>query len=196
MNIKKLFLLLLTITVSMLSMAQGLHLGAKAGVNLLKVDGKSFSEEFRFGYNLGAFAEINFNKKWGIQPEVLWNQTNTRTTGEFSEIYPTSTADIKDVKLNYLSIPILLNYRPIKLLTLQAGPQFGILMDGNKNLLQNGKEAFKKGDFAMLAGAQINLAGVKLGGRYQIGLSNINDIDNQDKWKNQGWQLYAGFRLF
>ena len=196
MHKKKVTLLLLTITVSTLSIAQGFHIGVKGGANLFKVDGKSFDEEFQSGYTLGVFSEINFNKKWGIQPEVVWNQTNTRTSTSFNDIYPTSTQDLKDVKLNYLSIPILLTYRPAKFLSLQAGPQFGILMDQNKNLLQNGQEAFKKGDFALLAGAQLNLGGIKVGGRYQVGLANINDIDNQDKWSNQGWQLYAGFRLF
>ena len=90
----------------------------------------------------------------------------------------------------------MLTYRPAKILSLEAGPQFGILLDHSKDLLQNGEDAFKKGDLAMLAGAQLNLGGVKIGGRYQIGLANINDIDNKDKWTNQGWQLYVGFRLF
>jgi hypothetical protein len=62
--------------------------------------------------------------------------------------------------------------------------------------LENGQAAFKKGDFALLGGAQLNIGGIKVGGRYQVGLNNINDIDDQDKWKNQGWQLYAGFRIF
>jgi len=196
MQTKKVTFLLLAISISGLTMAQGFHIGAKAGANLFKIDGKSFSEEFNFGYTLGAFSEINFNKKWGIQPEVMWNQTNTKTSTSFNEIYPTSTHDLKDVKLNYLSIPLLLTYRPAKILSLEAGPQFGILLDHSKNLLENGQEAFKKGDLAMLAGAQLNLGGVKIGGRYQIGLANINDIDNRDKWTNQGWQIYAGFRLF
>ena len=196
MNNKRVTLLLLAIVISTLSMAQGFHLGVKAGANLFKVDGKSFDEEFQTGYTLGAFSEINFNKKWGIQPEVIWNQTNTRTTTDFHEIYPNSFDDFKDVKLNYLSIPLLLSYRPAKFLSLQAGPQFSILMDPNQNLLENGQDAFKKGDFALLGGAQLNFGGIKVGGRYQVGLNNINDIDNQDKWKNQGWQLYAGFRIF
>jgi hypothetical protein len=196
MNYKKVTFLLLAITVSTLTMAQGFHIGAKGGANLFKVDGKSFDEEFQFGYTLGAFSEINFNKKWGIQPEVIWNQTNTKTSTDFHDIYPTSFGDFKDVKLNYLSIPLLLSYRPAKFLSLQAGPQFSILMNPDQNLLENGKEAFKRGDFALLGGAQLNIGGVKVGGRYQIGLANINDIDDQDKWKNQGWQLYAGFRLF
>jgi Outer membrane protein beta-barrel domain len=196
MNYKKVTFLLLAISFSTLIMAQGFHVGPKAGVNLFKVDGKSFDEEFQYGYTLGAFSEINFNKKWGIQPEVIWNQTNTRTTTDFHDIYPDSFDEFKDVKLNYLSIPLLISYRPAKILSLQAGPQFSILMNPNQNLLENGKEAFKKGDFGLLGGAQLNFGGIKVGGRYHVGLANINDIDDQDKWKNQGWQLYAGFRLF
>jgi len=42
---------------------------------------------------------------------------------------------------------------------------------------------------------QLNLGGLKVGGRYVIGLNNINDIDNKEKWKNQGFQVYAGFRI-
>ena len=178
------------------SMAQGgFHLGIKGGANLYKIDSKSFSEEFKFGYSLGGFAEINFSKKLGIQPEVLWNQYNTQTTSHFSDIYQTSTSELKDVKLDYLSIPILLSYRPSKLISFQAGPQFGILINQDKNLVQNGGEAFKNGDLSLLGGVQLNIGGIRLGGRYAVGLNNINDISNQDEWKNQGFQLYAGFRI-
>ncbi|HUR11140.1 MAG TPA: porin family protein [Flavitalea sp.] len=196
MKTKSLSLLTLAIAFASISFAQGLHVGVKGGVNLLKIDGKSFNEEFRHGYNFGGFAEINFNDKWGIQPEVLFNQANTRTSTHFNDIYDEGVRELKDVKLNYLSMPLLLNFKPSKLLTIQAGPQFGILLNKDQSLLSNGKEAFKRGDFAMLAGAQLNFGGIKVGGRYAVGLYNINDIDNRDKWKNQGFQLYAGFRIF
>lgn len=181
--------------VSTVSFAQGFHLGIKGGANLSKVDGKSFSEEFQYGYNAGLFSEIYFSKKWGIQPEVLWNQYNTQTTTEFKDVYNPSLSELTDVKLNYLSLPILLNYRPAKFLTFQVGPQFGILINKDQNLLQNGKEAFSQGDFSILGGAQLNIGGIKAGARYSIGLNNINDIDEQDKWRNQGWQLFIGFRI-
>ena len=197
MKTKSLALFTLALLISVFTFAQGgFHLGVKGGVNLTKVDGKSFSEEFEHGYNLGGFAEINFNNKWGIQPEVMWNQSVTKTSAEFDDIYDEGINELKDVKLNYLSIPLLLSYRPSKFLTLQAGPQFGILLNNDETLLENGQSAFKSGDFSMLGGVQLNFAGVKVGGRYSVGLSNINDIDNRDKWKNQGWQLYAGFRIF
>lgn len=185
----------LAILFSSASFAQGFHFGLKGGANLDKIQGESFKDEFKHGYHLGGFAEINFSKKVGIQPEVLWNQTNTQTSQRFSDIYNDGMGELKDVKLNYLSIPILLNISPSRLLTFQAGPQFGILLNKDQGLLENGKQAFKSGDFSMLGGVQLNLGGFKVGGRYRVGLANINDIDNQDKWKNQGWQLYVGFRL-
>ena len=73
------------------SRAQGFHLGIKAGANLFKVNGESFNQEFQFGYVVGAFSEINFTPNWGIQPEMLFSQTNYRTGTKFSDIYPTAS---------------------------------------------------------------------------------------------------------
>jgi hypothetical protein len=80
-------------------------------------------------------------------------------------------------------------------LSLQAGPQFGVLISQDKTLLQNGGDAFKKGDFSLLAGAQIKFSAIRISGRYVIGLNNINDIDNQDQWKSQGFQVSLGLAL-
>lgn len=193
--IKPVSLFLFAIAISTFSFAQGFHVGLKGGVNMYKIDGKSFSEEFKHSYNAGIFTEINFSKKIGIQPEIIWNQAQTRTSARFKDIYNDGVGELKGVTLNYLSIPLLLNVSPSRLITFQAGPQFGVLINKDQNLLENGKSAFKSGDLSMLGGLQLNLGGFKLGGRYTVGLTNINDIDNQDKWKNQGFQLYAGFRL-
>ena len=192
---RPILLLALAIVTSTLTFAQGFHIGVKGGVNMYKIDGKSFSEEFKHSYNAGLFTEINFSKKVGIQPEILWNQAQTQTSTKFKDIYDGGVSELKGVTLNYLSIPLLLNLSPSRFVTFQAGPQFGVLINKDQNLLQNGKNAFKSGDLSMLGGVQFNLGGFKLGGRYTVGLTNINDIDNQDKWRNQGFQLYAGFRL-
>ena len=176
--------------------AQGFHAGLKAGANMNKISGQSFKDQFTYGYNAGAYAQIGLSKKISIQPEVLFNQISSDTSDKFSDLYKLSSGKLSNIKLNYLSIPVLLNYKVSKFLSLQAGPQFGILMGQDKNLLENGKEAFKQGDFSMVGGAQLSIAGVKVFGRYQIGLNNINDIDNKDKWKGQAIQLGVGFNLF
>jgi hypothetical protein len=90
---------------------------------------------------------------------------------------------------------LLLNYHVSKGIVLQAGPQYGILLSQTKNLLENGRDAFKTGDFSMLGGLQLQLSSIRIYGRYAIGLSNLNDIDNKDKWKNQSIQLGIGFAI-
>jgi len=192
----KLFGLITVLLVSTAAMAQ-FHIGVKAGANITKIEGKSFKEQFRSGYHLGGFAEIGFGKKFGIQPEVVFNQYSTRVDSNFSHIYENvfNPGYASNIKLNYLSVPLLLTYKFLGPLSLQVGPQFAVLIDQNKTLLQNGQQAFKNGDFSMVAGAQLKLLKFRLTGRYVVGLNNINDIDNQDKWKNQTIQLSLGLAL-
>ena len=195
MKTKFLSLAVAALFISQLMMAQ-FHLGIKAGANITKVDGKSFKQEFKYGYNLGGFAEIGLSNKFSLEPEVLFNQYSSTLDSSYKSIYENVIASNQSkVKLNYLTIPLLLDYKFIGPIHLQAGPQFGILMNQDKSFLQNGANAFKNGDFSMVAGAQIKLAQLRITGRYIIGLSNINDIDNQDKWKNQVIQLSVGIAL-
>ena len=100
------------------------------------------------------------------------------------------------VKLDYLSIPVLLRYTTLGgLLTLNAGPQYSIMLQQDKTILQSGQAAFKSGDVAAVVGAQLNLSFLRIYGRYNIGLQNINDIDSKDKWKSQQIQLGIGVKL-
>lgn len=192
----KLAALLACIICANAAMAQ-FKLGVKAGANITKIEGRAFQDEFRYGYHAGGFLEIGLGNKFGIQPEVLFNQVSTRVDSSFKNIYQNAVdfSNYKDVKLQYISIPLLLSYKVGNVLSLQAGPQFGILMNGDKTLLQNGQEAFKSGDFSMLGGAQINVSKLRLTGRYVVGLNNISDVSDQNKWKNQGFQLSVGLAL-
>jgi len=179
------------------AMAQ-FHIGIKGGANINKVEGKSFKDEFRYGYSVGGFLEVRAGNKFVVQPEVLFNQYSTTLDSNVKNIYQGvfNNSDQRKVKLNYLSIPILLNYKLIgSFLSIQAGPQFSVLMNNDKTLLQNGGEAFKDGEFSMIGGVQFKIANLRLNGRYVVGLNNINDIDNQDKWKNQGFQVSVGLAL-
>lgn len=189
----KLLILAIICLTGEIATAQKFHIGAKAGANINKIDGKSFSDEFSFGYHLGGFFSVGLGKKFAIQPEILFNQINVDTSSQFSSVYKFNQVD--KVQLKYLSVPILLTYSPVKLLTLQAGPQFGVLMNKSKTLVENGRDAFKAGDFSMLAGAQVNLGHLNIYGRYAVGLSNLNDIDNKEKWKSQSFQIGLGLTL-
>ena len=184
--------LLIVVTFSAVTNAQTVHVGAKAGANLGKIDGQSFKDGYELGYQLGGYLSIDFNKNWGIQPEVLFSQTNTKIDSTYKAIYQ----DIPNkAHLDYLSIPILLRINAGKLLTFNVGPQYSILMNKDLTLVQNGKNAFKNGDFAAVLGAQLNLHPLKVYARYNIGLNNINDIGQQDKWTSRQWQIGVGFNI-
>ncbi len=173
----------------------GYGVGIKVGTNINKIAGQSFKNQFTYGYSAGAFADIKLNNEWSIQPEVLFNQVSADTSNQFRDLYDLSIDKISRIKLNYLTIPVLVNYHVSKGIALQFGPQLGILINQNKDLLENGKEAFKSGDFSVLGGLQIKFSSIRLYGRYAIGLNNLNDIDNKDKWRNQSIQLGIGLTL-
>jgi hypothetical protein len=188
--------LLAALFVSSAMMAQ-FHIGVKGGANVTKVDGYSFKDKFTYGYHLGGFAEIKLANKLWLQPEVLFNQYSSTLDSNYNNIYENIfNSSQSTVKLNYLSVPVLLNYEIIKkFLSIQAGPQFSILMKQDKTLLQNGADAFKKGDLSMLGGVQLKLSAIRINARYVVGLSDINDITKDDKWKSQGFQVSLGLAL-
>ncbi|WP_018630857.1 porin family protein [Niabella aurantiaca] len=171
------------------------HIGAKAGINATKITGKSFKEEFNYNYLVGFFAEIGVGQKVSINPELIYSQASSTRDTSFKNVLPDFNKDQTKAKLNYISIPILLNVQLAGPLHIEAGPQFGVLTSSNKTLLQNGEEAFKKGDFSMVGGVQLKFNALRVSGRYVIGLSNVSDITTQDKWKNQALQVAVGFAL-
>ena len=175
--------------------AQRLTVGGKAGANLTKITGMAFKEEFNLGYHVGVFAEIDLNQKWGIQPELIWNQVNTHPASGIDSVLNNWQNNTSDIQLQYLTIPILLRYNVGSLVTLHLGPQFGIITSKDKTLWSNGKAAFKSGDFSMVGGVQLNLNMLRVYGRYNVGLSNLNDIGTQDKWKSQQLQVGVGLAL-
>ena len=193
----KFFVSLLAVLFVSSSLMAQFHIGMKGGANITKIDGYSFKDRFTYGYHLGGFAEIGLGGKLGIQPEVLFNQYSTTIDSNYNQVHQNVfNPGQRDVKLNYLSIPILVNYKLLgNFLSLQAGPQFSVLMKQDKTLLQNGGDAFKNGDFAMLGGVQLQLSAIRLSGRYAVGLNNISDLDNKDRWKSQGFLISLGLAL-
>ncbi|HRN49573.1 MAG TPA: porin family protein [Niabella sp.] len=166
------------------------HPGIKAGLNATKIDGKSMAKEFQYYYLVGGFIELEFGKRFGITPEVLFNQASTSlATNVDPGIFNTNQAK---AKLNYLSIPILADIKLAGPLHLQAGPQYSILLNSDESIFKNGENAFKKGDFSLAAGLKIKASIFRLSARYLVGLDNINQINNQEKWKKQEMQLTVG----
>ena len=172
---------------------QSFSFGIKAGANISKISGQAFNNEFSLGYHAGAFATIGLGKKFALQPEVIFNQINTDTSSNFSDVYQFN--HVNNIQLHYLSIPLLLNYNIDKVVAIQVGPQYGILLDQHKDLITNGKDAFKSGNFSVVGGIQLHILALRVYGRWVGGLTNINNIGNNDTWKTSTLQLGVGLGL-
>ena len=63
------------------------RIGAKAGVNINKISGKSYKDAFNYNFQAGVFAQLNITKKIGLQPEVNFVQTQSEYTDDANTIY-------------------------------------------------------------------------------------------------------------
>lgn len=193
MKLRILFLSVMLLFIGSSAFSQGFTLGLKGGANMGKISGQAFKDQFTLGYQVGGFATIPLGSRLAFQPEVLFNQSNVDTANKFSEIYAFNK--INNIKLDVLTIPLMLNYNLNKYFALQAGPQFGIVLSQDKNLLQDGKDAFKSGTFSLAGGAQVSLSKFRVYGRFVGGLTNLDNVGDKETWKFTAIQLGVGLAL-
>ncbi|HMO63234.1 MAG TPA: porin family protein [Ferruginibacter sp.] len=172
--------------------------GAKAGFNINKISGRSYKDAFNYNYQIGAFLQFNFSKRFGIQPEVNLVQSSSELTDDVTDIYDDifRGGSQKKASLNYLEIPVLLNINvgESKRVKLQLGPAYGNMLKQTVDSVQGGGNLFKNNDWSAIGGLWIQLPFVHIGARYKLGLSNINSeiIDDGRKWCNQAIQAFVG----
>jgi hypothetical protein len=174
---------------------QSIQYGIKGGGNFYKLGGRSFDNKFYPGFNLGAYAELNFAPHWTLQPELIWDQAIAKTSDNFNQIY--RGVSFQQVDLNYAMLPILVAFKPVPELSILLGPQVGYLFSQTSNLpyTNPNQKAFSKVDFSLVFGGQLNLGKVKIGARYAIGLNDINGINSSDGWRKYGFQFYLAYQL-
>ncbi|RAV30315.1 porin family protein [Sinomicrobium soli] len=188
---RKIFFILILFLTGYTGQAQ-FHLGAKAGANLTKLDGQSFSDSYKLGYQLGGFAYYDITDFIGLQTEILFSQTNTEISDSYKDII--QDAFDKDKTLNYISVPVLLRLNSSGVLTISGGPQFSFLANHDHGVLENGKKLFKDTDFSAVLGAELNLFPIIIYGRYIWGFSDIGQFGKEVK--SRQIQLGLALRVF
>jgi hypothetical protein len=175
------------------------HIGIKGGANLIKLDGKGWDAGMKYGFHAGGLVQLKLIGRFSLQTEVLFSQLRADTARDLSEVvdFIRFSESRAEIKLNYLDIPIMLNIAidELKAIKLQMGFQYGILLNSSQTLLENGKNAFKSGAFSVLGGFMWQLPGVHFGGRYLIGLDNLNNATNNARWKSQTGQIFIGLTI-
>jgi Outer membrane protein beta-barrel domain len=180
---KRSVLFLLVFLVPFLVNGQGVGVGIKAGANFANQEVSNISVKTVTDYLAGAYVNINFTKKWGLTPEVLYTVYGTKW-------------DDANVNLDYVAIPLMLRFKPVKFLSLEAGPQFSFLTKAHVENVGDVKDQLKNNDFGLAFGAGVHLPlGFNAGARYVLGFTNISDV-SAESVKNRTFQLYVGWTIF
>lgn len=165
--------------------AQDVKFGAKAGLNLAFITGDD-SEDLdpNTDFHLGVMAEFKISDKFSLQPELVYS-------GQGAD---TNIASEGSISLNYLNLPLIGKYYVTERLSLEAGPQIGVLLS-TKGGTVDYKELLKPIDYGVNFGVGYKLDnGLNFTARYNLGLSNINDVDGfSDKNSNGVFQLSVGY---
>lgn len=179
---KKILLTLSLACISMFAFSQAsVSLGIKAGANFANTNisgSESITSLHAGAYGLFKFASL------GVQPEVLFSKQGASFTGG------------GEVNLDYVNIPVMVKFYLPAGLNLQAGPQFGLLLNAEDQSGNDLKSGLKGSDLSAALGAGWDAPfGLQFTARYVLGLSNIDDGFGSEV-KNKTFQLSIGYTLF
>lgn len=197
--------------------------GVKGGLNLTNLkgdypnpgEGEKWDTKSSIGFHIGGFSEYKVNDKFSIQPELLISMQGNKIEFLYENYNSFLNENLKftiteTLKLYYLNFPLMLKYKLIDKLSLEFGPQIGILLsakskqefknyydpreNNSRNVdLLNDSSRMKRFDFGLNIGATYDVTEkFFLQGRYNLGLATIDEPLNL---KNSVFQLSSGYRF-
>jgi hypothetical protein len=182
---RKIILLLITCTISIYMYAQSPSFGIKGGLNVASIVN---SKSSKIAYHAGVFTGIHVSSKWSIQPEVIYSKQGVRQSVSGSNY---------DINLDYLNIPLLIQFLFKDGLRLEAGPQFGFLLSAKNKSLgveRDIKSNYKPVDISFPIGlSHFWESGFGIYGRWVPGLTEINVTYGSAK--NSVFQLGVFYQL-
>lgn len=114
--------------------------GVKAGFNATTISRNDEKDNYydndqkmKAGFNAGVFVNIPVAEKFSVQPELLFSQLGSKSEARYrnSEGNQTVTVEANDkINLNYLALPVMVQYNILPQLYVEAGPEFGFLLGG------------------------------------------------------------------
>ncbi|WP_079241623.1 porin family protein [Chryseobacterium indologenes] len=164
--------------------------GVKAGLNISTLTDSEFNS--KAGFYGGVFANIPVAQDFSFQPEVLYSGMGAKAKVD---------SDVK-ANLDYISIPLMLQYNALPNLYLEAGPQFSFLVNSKLKYKSNStdaKDVFKSFDFGIGLGAGYYFTqNIGVTARYVAGLTDVakNRPDlSEDKAKNGVFQFGLAYKF-
>lgn len=183
------YLIVFTLLLSLTGFAQrrNVELGIKGGINFSNYNDNIGSIGSRTGFHIGGLAHIHTrNRRLAIQPELVFSTQGAKFNNGTD-------------KVDYINVPILLQYLGRGGLRLETGPQVGALVSAkfkdNEGVEYSIKNRFNQSDFGWAFGIGfISSSGLGLDARYNLGLSDISK--GRGDVNNRVWQfgLFYQFR--
>jgi hypothetical protein len=188
---KKISLFLCALSLTATVFAQQAAIGLKAGLNVANLKNSGYDMGSKLGFNGGLLAHIHLSPNLALQPEAVYSSQGAKYTVSGSE---------HNLSLNYINIPLQLQYMFANGFRLQTGPQVGFLA-GVKDKIGNNEtgyftsQDFKTVDFSWSAGlSYLSTSGLGVDGRYNFGISDINNTGGNEI-KNNVFQLGLFYML-
>src|SRR5690554_2275250 len=178
---------------------QQVKFGPKAGVNLANLSGMD-DTDMKIGFHVGAVAEIKFNDKFSLQPELLYSAQGTKIDMSMDIPMIGKLEFESKTNLDYINIPIMAKYYFVEGFSVEVGPQVSFLIKAEEKAKSDGesetldiKDGLNSIDFGLGFGLAYDLPqGLFINARYNLGLTDIVKDNNGDAVKNSVIQVEIG----
>jgi hypothetical protein len=157
--------------------------GLKAGANVSSLSNQEDSKA-KFGFYAGAFANIPIAESFSIQPEAIYNGKGVAFDGEGDE----------RLSLDYISVPVMFQYKATPQFYLEAGPEFSFLVSAKAKFDNDSEDVddfVNSFDFGIGLGAGYNFTpnfGANI--RYVAGVTDVvKDNEGDDSYTNGVFQF-------
>jgi hypothetical protein len=190
--ILSLFVLAATVSVSHAQVSFGLK-GGIGMYNFTGSDAEGADFKSKMGIMAGVYAVIPVGETFAVAPELQFS-------GQGAKASVLST-DVK-YNLNYLNVPIMLQYRNPSGFIAETGPQIGLLMSAKGDAgsgTEDIKDSFKGSALSWGLGLGFKSSlGLGISARYNLSLGSIAKDDSEGgkvDIKNNGFQIGLIFEL-
>ena len=195
------------------SLKAQIQIGAKSGVNYVNTvlnntpNGIDSGTKYRLGYHIGIYNKIPIYNKLSFRPELLFSSKGY----SFERLPNSPLTEDGSMHLNYINLPLLLDYKVVDKIALTLGPELGYLLTA-KSKRESGTFDTKNlwdnfFDFGLSTGINY-LIYDKLGieFRYTHGFSSVMGIiyftdqngatlKEKSKFQNRAFQLSAYYQI-
>jgi hypothetical protein len=169
-----------------------------AGISANQIEGDKLVGFNQPGFFGGIGAAFPLSEEWGIEPQLLFSMKGSRS----SEQEQLRFGVIQEIRLNYVELPIMLNYNLREDLTLQGGISPNVLLsasvDNGTNLgPENRRSEFKSYDLCVSLGAQyVVFDGFGVGIRWTYSMLPFNTVEDASNLSLVNNPLYGYTGMF